>query len=86
MTDDEDVFDYDVVINHEDQYSIWYADEAPPEGWTIVPIDPDWQRQYRTEHPVQPGAGNKAECLAYINLVWTDMRPRSLREAMEAAA
>jgi MbtH protein len=28
-------------------------------------------------------AGPKAECLAYIDEVWTDMRPRSLREAMD---
>lgn len=26
--------------------------------------------------------GLKADCLAYINEVWTDMRPKSLREAM----
>lgn len=26
--------------------------------------------------------GTKQECLAYIEEVWTDMRPRSLREAM----
>jgi MbtH protein len=28
--------------------------------------------------------GTKEECLAHIETVWTDMRPRSLREAMEA--
>lgn len=28
--------------------------------------------------------GTKAECLAWINEVWTDMRPESLRRAMEA--
>jgi MbtH protein len=26
--------------------------------------------------------GRKTECLAYINTVWTDMRPRSLRMDM----
>ncbi|MET0497205.1 MAG: MbtH family NRPS accessory protein [Steroidobacteraceae bacterium] len=26
--------------------------------------------------------GNKAECLAYIDATWTDMRPLSLRKAM----
>lgn len=25
----------------------------------------------------------KSDCLAYIDEVWTDMRPKSLREAME---
>lgn len=29
-------------------------------------------------------AGRKAECLEYINEVWTDMRPLSLRRAMDA--
>ncbi len=29
-------------------------------------------------------SGTKAECLAFIEEVWTDMRPVSLREAMEA--
>ena len=28
-------------------------------------------------------AGTKDECLAHIDEVWTDMRPRSLRLAME---
>ena len=31
-------------------------------------------------------SGTKAECLAYINEVWTDMRPLSLRKKMEEAA
>ena len=30
-------------------------------------------------------SGTKAECLAYIKDVWTDMRPLSLRQKMEAA-
>lgn len=29
--------------------------------------------------------GGKAECLAYIREVWTDMRPLSLRKEMEGA-
>jgi MbtH protein len=29
--------------------------------------------------------GPKAECLAYVNEVWTDMRPLSLRQAMQGA-
>jgi MbtH protein len=27
-------------------------------------------------------AGTREQCLAHIDEVWTDMRPRSLREAM----
>lgn len=44
------------------------------------------------ERPNPPGwrdagfAGTRQECLARIDRVWTDMRPRSLREAMERDA
>lgn len=31
-------------------------------------------------------SGTKAECLAYIEEIWTDMRPLSLRKKMDAAA
>ncbi|GAA3034181.1 MbtH family protein [Actinokineospora globicatena] len=62
---DEDTRAYVVVVNDEEQYSIWPADRRPPAGWTA------------------PGArGSKQECLDHIAEVWTDMRPRSLREAM----
>jgi MbtH protein len=70
MTDEEvDDRTYKVVINHEEQYSIWPADRDNPLGW----------------HDVGK-SGLKAECLAYINEVWTDMRPLSLRKKMEEAA
>jgi MbtH protein len=69
MTDDEvDDRIYKVVLNHEEQYSIWPADRENPLGW-------------RDDGKVGP----KAECLAYINEVWTDMRPLSLRKKMEEA-
>lgn len=31
-------------------------------------------------------AGSREECLAHIDVVWTDMRPLSLREEMAATA
>ncbi|HWB42865.1 MAG TPA: MbtH family protein [Gemmatimonadales bacterium] len=31
-------------------------------------------------------SGTRAECLAYIEEVWTDMRPLSLRRRMDEAA
>jgi MbtH protein len=64
----EDTTIYTVVMNHEEQYSIWPADRELPLGWTAV-----------------GKTGPKAECLAYIEEVWTDMRPRSLREQMAQA-
>jgi MbtH protein len=27
---------YYVVVNHEEQYSIWFSDRIIPNGWTIV--------------------------------------------------
>ena len=32
----EDTTIYNVVVNHEEQYSIWPADRANPLGWTSV--------------------------------------------------
>jgi len=54
-----------VVVNDEEQYSIWPAGRALPPGWREAGF-----------------SGSKQECLDYIDRVWTDMRPRSLREAM----
>jgi uncharacterized protein YbdZ (MbtH family) len=65
----EDTATYKVVMNHEEQYSIWPVDRENPLGW----------------HDAGK-SGPKAECLAYIQEVWTDMRPLSLRKQMEEAA
>ncbi len=65
----EDTTIYKVVVNHEEQYSIWRADRENALGWN------DAGKQ-----------GPKAECLAYIKEVWTDMRPLSLRKQMEQTA
>lgn len=65
----EDNTIYKVVVNHEQQYSIWPADRENALGWSDA-----------------GKMGPKAECLAYIKEVWTDMRPLSLRKKMEAAA
>ena len=68
MHDEDDTRTYTVVMNDEEQYSIWFADREIPQGWREVG---------RT--------GTKAECLDYVEEVWTDMRPLSLRKAMDAA-
>jgi len=57
---------YRVVINHEEQYSIWPVGKENAPGWRDV-----------------GKSGTKKECLDYIEEVWTDMRPLSLRKAME---
>jgi MbtH protein len=33
MTDDQDPRQYNVVVNHEEQYSIWLSDRPVPPGW-----------------------------------------------------
>lgn len=60
---------YLVVVNHEEQYSIWAADREVPDGWRAEGF-----------------SGPKQECLEHIELVWTDMRPLSLRHRMDREA
>ena len=36
MDETEDTRMYKVVVNHEEQYSIWFADREPPLGWREV--------------------------------------------------
>lgn len=56
---------YVVVINAEEQYSIWPSQKDLPRGWKTVGKQ-----------------GSKSDCLAFIDKVWTDMRPASLRRAV----
>jgi MbtH protein len=60
---------YQVVINHEEQYSLWPKELKTPPGWKAV-----------------GKGGYKKECLAYIEEVWTDMRPLSLHKEMAEKA
>ncbi|MGW6504519.1 MbtH family protein [Nonomuraea angiospora] len=57
---------YRVLINEEEQYSLWPASIDVPSGWSVALEETSRQA-----------------CLDYINEQWTDLRPRSLREAME---
>lgn len=66
---DRDDILFQVVVNHEEQYSIWPDYKAVPEGWRNA-----------------GKSGLKQECLDYIEEVWTDMRPLSLRQKMDGAA
>ncbi|QEU96355.1 MbtH family protein [Streptomyces kanamyceticus] len=60
---------YLVLVNDEEQHSLWPATIEVPAGW-------------RTAH----GADSRAECLAYIERTWTDMRPAGLRREMDEVA
>lgn len=65
MQDESDDREHVVVVNGEEQYSVWLADRPLPEGWRA-----------------EGTSGTRAHCLAHIDEVWTDMRPRSLRERL----
>jgi MbtH protein len=61
--EDSDDRVYVVLVNAEDQYSLWLEERSVPNGWSKV-----------------GPRGTREECLEYVGQVWTDMRPRSLRE------
>ena len=52
-----------MLINAEEQYSLWPTFKAVPAGWREV-----------------GKRGTREECSSYVDEVWTDMRPKSLRE------
>lgn len=60
---------FKVIINDEEQYSIWPEQKAVPAGW--------YEKGF---------AGSKDEVTQYIDQQWTDMRPASLRKAMDSVA
>ncbi len=64
--EEEDTTTYKVVVNDEEQYSIYPDYKENPLGWKDV-----------------GKSGTKQESLDYIDEVWTDMRPLSLRKKME---
>ncbi|UTY59425.1 MbtH family NRPS accessory protein [Massilia sp. erpn] len=59
-----------VLVNHEEQYSIWPQWKAVPGGWSAV----------------EGVSGNKKAVLEYVERTWTDMRPKSLRDWMAEQA
>lgn len=65
--EEEDTRVYIVLINAEEQYSLWLKEKKIPPGWQSVGKE-----------------GSKAECVSYVDTVWTDMRPLSLRRKMDA--
>jgi MbtH protein len=62
--DDENGTFY-VLLNDEEQYSLWPTFVDVPAGWRVV-----------------FGASTRSDCVAYVEESWTDLRPKSLRDAM----
>lgn len=69
FNDEDDSRIYIVLINDEEQYSLWPQGKKIPAGWRAVGKE-----------------GTREECSKYVDEVWTDMRPLSLRKQMEEAA
>lgn len=65
---DDESGEFYVLVNDEDQYSLWPTFADVPDGWRTV-----------------FGPAGRAESVAYVDENWTDMRPRSLREAMQGS-
>lgn len=64
--EEQDEVSYKVVMNDEEQYSIWWIHRDNPLGWKDA-----------------GKVGKRAECLAFIEQIWTDMRPLSCRKNLE---
>ncbi|EOD63783.1 MbtH family protein [Amycolatopsis vancoresmycina] len=53
-----------VLVNAEEERSLWPVFAAVPAGWTVA-----------------QGESSRAEALAHVEATWTDLRPKSLRDA-----
>lgn len=62
---DDDNGAFFVLVNDEDQHSLWPVFADIPAGWRVV-----------------HGETSRAACLDYVEKNWTDLRPKSLRDAM----
>ncbi|MEU7785359.1 MULTISPECIES: MbtH family protein [unclassified Amycolatopsis] len=57
---------YLVLVNAENQHSLWPASADVPAGWTVA-----------------FGPSGRQACLDHVEANWTDMRPKSLADAMD---
>lgn len=69
---DDETATFFVLVNDEDQHSLWPTFKQVPGGWSVV-FGAD-------------GTASRQACLDYVEQHWTDMRPKSLRLRMAAAA
>lgn len=57
-----------VLVNDEEQHSLWPSFAEIPAGWRTV-----------------FGENTREACVAYVEEHWTDLRPKSLRDRMDAS-
>lgn len=69
MSEHEASLDFIVLINDEEQYSLWSESNSVPAGWRVV-----------------HGPAGRQACLDYVDAVWTDLTPRSVRLARSSSA
>ncbi|MEV4050204.1 MbtH family protein [Amycolatopsis sp. NPDC049688] len=53
-----------VLVNAEEERSLWPVFAAVPAGWTVALEE-----------------SSRADALAHVEATWTDLRPKSLRDA-----
>lgn len=58
---------YLVLVNEENQHSLWPSFVDVPAGWSVT-----------------HGPDGRQACLDHIETQWTDMRPKSLIQAMDS--
>ncbi|GAB78484.1 MbtH family protein [Austwickia chelonae] len=54
-----------VLVNEEEQYSLWPVFRELPGGWRVVFGAPE--------------GASRAECCEFVERTWVDMRPLSIR-------
>lgn len=63
----------------ESTFFVLVNDEGQHSLWpTVIDVPPGWSIVLRER--------SRQECLEYVDLHWTDLRPRSLRDVMEETA
>ena len=58
--------EFTVVVNDEEQYSVWPAELDVPPGWRPI-----------------GKSGTQEECARHVEEIWIDIRPLSLRTALD---
>jgi MbtH protein len=64
-TDQDRIETYVVLVNDEEQHSLWPSHKNAPTGWHNTGV-----------------YGTKAECLEYVEKVWVDITPLSVRKRL----